>query len=205
MYFLVKLCFRVLIVFLLLFYACLPVMAEMTQPGSAGSGLATVESVRLSFSGQPTDPLTVAMNDQSYQLYAANTNNYAAEEGRYSRSSYSGGMEKWHKYIGYGTILMAGLTAVSSSSESFHEAAAYLTAGGAVSAVATGYLAHRSRLNLRYGIFTGDNLHIILGALGAAILTTAVITADGGDESSHSGMGIAGGTLMTLGVLSVKW
>lgn len=111
----------------------------------------------------------------------------------------------WHKYLGYGTVLMAGVTAASSSQESFHESAAYVTAAGAVSTLLTGYLAHGHRFDMSQGLFSRDNLHIVLGTLGAVALTTAVAIADDGEEGSHSGLGVTGGVLMTLGVIDIKW
>lgn len=123
----------------------------------------------------------------------------AAERKRADR------LEVWHKYLGYGTVLLAGITAATNSQESFHEGAAYATAAGALSTVLTGYLAHRDRFDTGQGLLTRDNLHIALGTLGAVILTTAVAIADDGEESSHSGLGVTGGVLMALGVIDIKW
>jgi hypothetical protein len=125
----------------------------------------------------------------------------------YSAAKRRGGdcMATWHKYLGYGTVLLAGVTAATSSQESFHEGAAYATAAGAVSTVLTGYLAHRDRFDTGDGLLTRDNIHIALGTLGAALLTTAVAIADDGEESSHSGLGVTGGVMMALGVIDIKW
>lgn len=114
-------------------------------------------------------------------------------------------LSTWHKYLGYGTVLMAGVTAATNSQESFHESAAYVTAAGALSTLLTGYLAHGHRFDMSQGLFSRDNLHIALGTLGAVVLTTAVAIADDGEEGSHSGLGVAGGVMMTLGVIDIKW
>jgi hypothetical protein len=206
MYIAIKLSRWFLIGFILLAYACLPAMAEsnLNQSDLVDLSLSSSKEHQLSLKYLPADKVYLAMNKQPNEWLAANTTNHGAVDRIVEKRKYND-IEKWHKYFGYGTILMAGLTAISSSNESFHEATAYLTAGGAVSSVVTGYLAHSSRFDMKNGLFADDNLHIILGTLGAAILTTAVITADGGDESSHSGMGITGGALMTLGLIKIKW
>jgi hypothetical protein len=61
------------------------------------------------------------------------------------------------------------------------------------------------QFDLSEGIFSESNRHIILGTLGAALLTLAVVMAANDDESSHSGLGISGGVLMALGIIDIKW
>ena len=145
------------------------------------------------------------VDTQQYQHYAmaSGTGKTQGSSSAYQPSAPA--LETWHKYLGYGTILMAGVTAVSHSDEDFHESAAYATAASAISTVLTGYLAHHQRFDSHQGLLSKDNLHIVLGTLGAAILTTAVAIADDGEESSHSGLGVTGGVLMTLGVIDIKW
>ena len=48
-------------------------------------------------------------------------------------------------------------------------------------------------------------MHIIAGTIGAVALTTAVAIADDGEESSHSGLGVAGGVIMTLAIIDIEW
>jgi hypothetical protein len=152
----------------------------------------------------PMRPETQLFEGRPYTLYAMN---HASEEpARFTeRPKRDAALQNWHKYLGYGTIVLAGLTAVTNSNEDVHEPLAYLTAGGALSTVLTGYLAHGDRFDTSQGLLSRDNLHIVLGTVGAAILTTAVVIADGGKESSHSSLGVAGGILMTLGVIEIKW
>jgi len=114
-------------------------------------------------------------------------------------------LESWHKYLGYGTVLMAGVTAASNSNEGFHKTAAYVTAAGALSTLLTGYMAHGEQFNLSEGIFSEPNRHIILATLGATLLTSAVVMAANDDESGHSGLAISGGVMMTLGIIDIKW
>ena len=140
--------------------------------------------------------------NQLYAMASGTSNNQGSSATHHKRGA---SLETWHKYLGYGTILLAGITAVSNSEENFHESAAYATAAGAISTVVTGYLAHGQRFDTHQSLLSRDNLHIVLGTLGAAILTTAVAIADDGKESSHSGLGVTGGVLMTLGVIDIKW
>lgn len=151
------------------------------------------------FSGAP-----IAEGSQ-YQLYAMADESDLGHE--YSTVPQGGedGLEKWHKYLGYGTVVMAGITAISSSDEDLHESVAYATAAGALSTLLTGYLAHGDRFDLEEGFFSKDNLHITMGTIGAALLTTAVVLANNGSESSHSGLGVTGGVLMTFAVIDIKW
>lgn len=146
-----------------------------------------------------------ATDSQQYQLYAmasgSGKTQYSAAEMRESRAA----LEVWHKYLGYGTVVLAGVTAATNSDEDLHESIAYATTAAALSTVLTGFLTHSDRFDTYEGLLSKDNLHIMLGTLGAAMLTTAVAIADDGRESSHSGLGVAGGVLMTLGVIDIKW
>lgn len=138
------------------------------------------------------------------------TQNYSATEPATQKTSTmtTSGYRSWapaHKYLGYGTILLSGISAVSSSDEDFHEAAAYATAVAALGTVLSGYMAHSDRFDPADGYFTKGNRHIWIGMLGAALLTTAVLIADDGEEGSHAALGISGGALMTLSVIDIKW
>ena len=110
-----------------------------------------------------------------------------------------------HKYLGFGTIALAGATAATNGDKDTHEAFAYATAASALSTVLTGYLEHRDRFDPSDGLFSRENLHIMAATAGAIALTTAVAIADDGRESSHSGLGVAGGILMTFAVIDIKW
>ena len=136
---------------------------------------------------------------------AANTGGLKSHATVQTTVSSGSDLELWHKYLGYGTVLMAGVTAASSSNEDFHETAAYVTVAGALSTLLTGYVAHGEQFDMSEGIFSEPNRHILLATLGAVLMTTAVVIADGGEESTHSGLGISGGVLMTLGVIDIKW
>jgi hypothetical protein len=173
-----------------------------TEPATAS--LLSVGQADLSPGDVPMRPEALLLEGRPYTLFAMN---HASEEPARSteRPKRDAAMQRWHKYLGYGTIVLAGLTAVTNSNEDVHESLAYLTAGGALSTVLTGYLSHGDRFDTSQGLLSRDNLHIVFGTVGAAILTTAVVIADGGKESSHSSLGVAGGVLMTLAVIDIKW
>jgi ammonia channel protein AmtB len=113
--------------------------------------------------------------------------------------------EKIHKYLGYSTILLVGMAAITSSNESLHYASAYTATGTALATCFTGYYEYRDRFDLDEGLFADDNLHIILGTLGTLGVATAIAIADSGEEKSHAGIGITGGTSMLISVIVIKW
>lgn len=198
----------ILMIVVILFFASSQASAEIAtldQRYLSHSSLLDNGMAELSLDHSQLFASSSAPDRRHYELYAMAGDVQDARSD--SEASQDRGMatERWHKYLGYGTVLMAGVTAVSHSDEDFHESAAYVTAAGALSTLLTGYLAHSSRFDTEEGLLSKDNLHIVLGTLGAVILTTAVAIADDGDESSHSGLGVAGGVLMTLGVIDIKW
>ena len=112
---------------------------------------------------------------------------------------------KVHKYLGYSTILLAGVAAVTSSTKSLHYGAAYATTGTALATCFTGYYEYRDRFDLENGFLDEDNLHILLGTLGTLGVATAVAIADSGDNNSHAGIGITGGASMMVSIIVIKW
>ncbi len=110
-----------------------------------------------------------------------------------------------HKYAGYTTAALTVITAVSSSQESLHEAAAFATAAAALTTVVSGAVEYGDRLDLSAGLLEENNRHILVGTLGALLMVTAVAIADDGEEGSHSTLGIAGGALMGVALIDIKW
>ena len=113
--------------------------------------------------------------------------------------------ERLHRYLGYGTVLLAGVAAVSSSNKDVHYGAAYGCAGAALATVTTGYMAYSDRFNMEDEFFTKDNTHILLGTIGAIGCITAVALADSEGGNGHSGAGVFGGSAMALSVLTIRW
>lgn len=112
--------------------------------------------------------------------------------------------EKLHKYFGYATLALAGVAAVTSSNKSLHYGSAYAATGTALLTCMTGYYEYSERFDLDEDLLSQDNLHILMGVIGTVAIATAVATADSGDESSHAGLGVAGGSMMLASVVVIK-
>ena len=110
-----------------------------------------------------------------------------------------------HKYLGYTTVLLVGLTAATAGDNGAHYGAAYGTALAAAGTVVTGYLEYGDRLDLSYGLLWKDNAHIILGTIGAAACIAAVALADSRGGGGHAGAGVAGGAAMALSIITIRW
>lgn len=113
--------------------------------------------------------------------------------------------ETLHKYLGYTTVFLAGLTAVANGDNNFHYGSAYSTVAASLGAITTGYLAHGDRFTFEYGVLTEDNEHIVLGTIGAIGCIVAVILADEDGGNGHDGLGVGGGVSMALSVVRIKF
>ena len=112
---------------------------------------------------------------------------------------------KAHKVLGYSTLVAMAVTAFSSSSHGLHCDAAYATAGLGVATCLTGFIEYGSYLSLKTGLLQKPNLHVLLGTAGTLLCTAAVIQADTGHRSGHSGLGIAGGVAMAVSFVNIKF
>jgi hypothetical protein len=133
-------------------------------------------------------------------------------------SAVAEGFDQAHKYFGFGTIALAAATAATKPGDAgdvdMHENLAYATAACALTTVLLGTAEHRERFDLSDGLFTKDNVHIMLGTIGAIALTAGVLAAAGSYEEdgdkikeidSHAGLAIAGGALMTIAIIDIEW
>lgn len=125
--------------------------------------------------------------------------------GSAAGSSSRFGLRKMHRYLGYGTLILAGVTAVSGSESDLHCGAAYAATGTAVATCVTGFMKYHRRWNLSKGLFHDDNAHIMLGVIGGIGMVASVITADSDSGPGHAGVGVAGGALMAVSVILIKW
>lgn len=169
----------------------------MTKMSIAFFGLLVLLSPVYSAAGEYT------LFDQA-PLYAQ-LESQANENIQYEEVSPARTWSQVHKYVGYTTAVLAGVTAISSSNENFHEIAAYATAAAALTTVTTGAIAYRDHFDLSEGLFSENNRHILAGTLGALLMVTAVAIADDGEEGSHSTLGVAGGALMGVALIDIKW
>ena len=111
-----------------------------------------------------------------------------------------------HKFLGLGTLALVAATALTapeeeegatvstqSRTQGTHQSLGRLTAAMAAAAVTTGLLAHWDDFHLEDGLTDPDNLHVILGTLGAMLMLNTVSKAPG---NGHPATGIAGGVAM---------
>ena len=107
-----------------------------------------------------------------------------------------------HKYLGYGTAALAGVTAVSSSSGDFHRIGGYTTVGLSLITTAIGFYEYGEYIDLDEG-FTGYNMHMILETLATAgFLATAALQSD---KNTHAVVGGVSTAMMILPIFVVHW
>ncbi len=116
-----------------------------------------------------------------------------------------------HKYMGLATVALVGLTAVTapeedegattpstkSRTQGTHQSLGRAAAVMAAATVTSGLLAHWDDFHLEDGFTDPDNLHVMLGTLGALAMLNAVSKAPG---NGHPGTGIAGGVAMAAAI-----
>jgi hypothetical protein len=115
-----------------------------------------------------------------------------------------------HKYMGLSTLALVALTAVTapeedegatvsttSKTQGTHQSLGRLTAAMAAATVTSGLLAHWDDFAWEDGLTDPDNMHVILGTVGALMMLNAVSKAPG---NGHPGTGIAGGVAMGVAI-----
>jgi hypothetical protein len=119
-----------------------------------------------------------------------------------------------HMYLGLSTIVLAGLTAVAAPGEGCeqnctaantsprqtngtHAKLAKATVAMAYATIATGVLAHWDDFHLEDGITDPDNLHVLLGVTGAALMSWAV------NRSKNSAVPVSHAGIAELGALGM--
>ena len=107
-----------------------------------------------------------------------------------------------HKYLGYATAALAGITAASFSSKGFHEVAGYTTAGLSLITTAVGFYEYGEYLDLDEG-FTGYNMHMILETIATVgFMATAALQ---NENSVHAAIGGVSTAMMILPIFVVHW
>lgn len=98
------------------------------------------------------------------------------------------GANNVHKYLGLGSIALAGLTLLSPKEENGpHEYFARGAAALGVAAVATGLYAHWDDIDAHWS--NPDTQHAVLGTLGALGILAAVAKGGKGDHAAYGGVG----------------
>lgn len=106
---------------------------------------------------------------------------------------------KWHQYLGLGSLALAGLTVLAPKQEG-KSAHHYLGVGAATlggAAVVSGLTFHYKDLSLQHPFKDPDTLHALLGALGTLGYLLAVNDAP---EDLHPTYGIMGAVSMAVAI-----
>lgn len=127
-----------------------------------------------------------------------------------------------HKYLGLGTIVFAALTAVTAPGEGCenncsattqapretngtHAKLAKATIAMAAATIATGLISHWDDFHLEDGLTDPDNLHVILGVTGAALMAYAVNKSKNSTTPvSHAGIAEMG-ALGMVAAIKITW
>ena len=107
-----------------------------------------------------------------------------------------------HKYLGYTTAALAGVTAATSSSKGVHGTAGYVTAGLSLITTAIGFYEYGEYFDLDEG-FSGYNMHMILEtAATIGFMATAALQSETGPHAVIGGVSTA---MMILPIFVVHW
>mgnify|MGYP001817608602 FL=1 len=107
-----------------------------------------------------------------------------------------------HKYLGYATAALAGITAATFSSGSVHEIAGYSTAGLSLITTGIGFYEYGEYFDLDEG-FTGYNAHMILETLATVGFMATAALQD--EKGVHAVIGGASTAMMILPIFVVDW
>lgn len=123
-----------------------------------------------------------------------------------------------HKYLGLGTLALVFATAIApkpaeiedraptqadldAQNSSTHAKLGRATAAMAAATVTSGLLTHWDDFHLEDGWTDPDNLHVMLGTVGALAMLYAVSQAP---ATEHAGTGVAGGVAMAVAI-KITW
>ena len=107
-----------------------------------------------------------------------------------------------HKYLGYATAALAGITAATFSSGSVHEIAGYTTAGLSFVTTGIGFYDYGEYFDLDEG-FTGYNAHMILETIATVGFMATAALQD--EKGVHAVIGGASTAMMILPIFVVHW
>lgn len=154
----------------------------------------------------------LAANDQETLVKKQNSAAPEVKQSEFKPSWLTG--SKVHQYLGLGTIVAAGLTAMTAPEEGCehnctaattkpretngtHAKLAKATVAMAAATIVTGVVAHWEDISLGDGFKDPDNLHMILGVSGAALMAYAV------NKSMHSTTEVSHAGIAELGALGM--
>lgn len=114
------------------------------------------------------------------------------------------GMDQAHKYLGYGTLLLAVATAVSGGDNAFHKIAGIGTAAMAVAACTTGYIQYDNCFDMDNGL-DAHNVHIVLETLATIGFVATAASAVSSNDKTHAGIGAGSTVLLVVPIVVIKW
>ncbi len=161
-----------------------------------------------------------AANDTAVSVKKAESAAPEIKKSEFEPSWLTGG--KVHQYLGLGTIVLAGLTAATAPGEGCeqnctaatttprerngtHAKLAKATVVMAAAAITTGLVSHWDDFHLADGFTDPDNLHVLLGVTGAALMAYAVKKSmDSTVPVSHAGIAELG-ALGMVAAIKITW
>jgi len=189
----------------------------------AGTGYSYENSPDLSqpsrnFYTQDTRAFLLAANESDDAKFK-NTTKVVSPAADFKPPLFSAG--KVHQYLGIGTVVLAGLTALSHPEEECegascptnqprevngsHARLAKATVAMAAATIATGLYAHWDDFNLADGLADPDNLHVLLAVTGAALMAYAVnLSANSAVPVNHAAIAEAGALGMVVAI-KLNW
>ena len=140
----------------------------------------------------------------SFSLNQNNQDEFATNFSTNSSNSQSQdvNLRSAHKYLGYATAALAGITAATFSLQGVHEIAGYTTAGLSLITTAIGFYEYGEYFDLDEG-FTGYNMHMILETVATIGFIAAAALQD--EKGTHAVIGGVSTALMILPIFVVQW
>jgi len=143
---------------------------------------------------------TIIQDDSIYFQHVTPISNIRSSLFSEDKSSLDMGF--LHKYLGYGTLLLAGVAGATGSESSVHHYSAVGATTLGLMTLATGYYEYGDMFEIDEG-FSTYNLHIALGTLGAIGFATEAIIAS--TDSGHGGLGIGSAAVMGAAFIIIIW
>ena len=150
----------------------------------------------LGFKGEDfVDLLSLNQNDQDEAATISSTNSLNSQ-------SQNVNLRSAHKYFGYATAALAGITAATFSSKDVHAIAGYTTAGLSLITTAIGFYEYGEYFDLDEG-FTGYNMHMTLATVATiGFIATAALQ---DEKGTHAVIGGVSTALLILPIFVVHW
>jgi len=163
-------------------------------------------STNFSFASSLEQYLNYQYESNDLTLFAANQGTETFRHTGSGPEGYACGfdMGRAHKYLGYGTVIMAVAAGASGGDNGFHKSAGVGAAVLGVATCGTGFYEYGNYFNANEG-FSKHNIHIVLGSLATAGFIAAAASAIGNDDTSHAGVGIGSTALAVIPIIVLKF